>query len=107
MPGKTCNRCHVDGLRWMQVDDRWMLYSGDQPHICHVAWTRPPAPSKRPKHQSAFTEGVAKWEAKQPPKEIMPPEADYNYQHPWWSFLDGADPRRVLTKHMKIEEIIP
>jgi hypothetical protein len=94
-----CKRCQKDGLRWVQTDGKWRLYAGDTLHVCQ--WTKPPVrtPQRARAAQSAFTAGVAKWEAKQPPKEPFPREADGDWQHPYWAFTDYVVDRKIVPKN--------
>jgi hypothetical protein len=109
-----CKRCSRDGLRWVQTDGKWRLYAGDTVHVCQ--WTKPPVRTPQ-KAQSAFTSGAAKWEAKQPPKEKFPPEADGDWQHLYWAFLDHTGMTKALKReadmgyktqqNIVFEELVP
>jgi hypothetical protein len=94
-----CKRCKCDSLRWVQTDGKWRLYAGDTIHVCQ--WTKPPVrtPHRARTAQSAFTPGVAKWEAKQPPKVPFPHEADGDWQHPYWAFTDYVVDRKIVPKN--------
>jgi hypothetical protein len=69
------------------------------------------------KAQSAFTAGVAKWEAKQPRKEPFPREADGDWQHSYWAFLDHTGIQKELKReaamgfqsqqNIVFEELVP
>lgn len=112
-----CKRCLKEGLRWVHTDSKWRLYAGDTLHVCQ--WTKPPVrtPQRASKVQSAFTAGAAKWEAKQPAKEPFPLEADGNYQHPYWAFLDHTGIQKTLKReaamgfksqqNIVFEELVP
>lgn len=30
----TCKYCGKSGLKWVNKDDKWRLYDGDEPHFC-------------------------------------------------------------------------
>ena len=34
-PDKTCNRCGATGLHWVETDQGWRLYDGDEIHRCN------------------------------------------------------------------------
>ena len=34
-PDKTCNRCGATGLHWVETDQGWKLYDGDEIHRCN------------------------------------------------------------------------
>jgi hypothetical protein len=109
-----CKRCKRDGLRWVQTDGKWRLYAGETLHVCQ--WTKPPVRTPQ-RAQSAFTAGAAKWEAKQPPKEPFPREADGNWQHLYWAFLDHTGTTKALKReadmgyktqqNIVFEELVP
>jgi len=106
-----CKLCKTDGLVWKSTEGRWKLYysSGD-PHLC-----RPTREKLAKKIQRRLTSEefwnmpqLLKWEASQPKPEPIPPEALWNYTHPWFSFLDAGDPRPKSKKSGKVlEDFVP
>ena len=54
---------------------------------------------------------LLKWEAKHPKPEPFPPEAEYNYSHPYWDLLDGENPRprvaKIRVAKQEVMELVP
>ena len=109
-----CRKCKCESLRWVQAGGKWRLYAGETLHVCQ--WTKPPVRTSQ-KAQSAFTAGAAKWEAKQPQKESFPQEADGDWQHVYWAFLDHTGMTKALKREAEMgfhsqqnivfEELVP
>ncbi len=92
---KTCKHCGVPNLQWRNIEGRWRLYRGDSPHIC--------GPQRRQRAVEAWSQGAYEWKPK--PVEACPPEAEFNYSHAWWDWLDTVvDPR---AKGNVLKELVP
>ena len=94
---KTCQKCGHADLHWSQLDGKWrLLTQGGQLHIC-----RTPKVAKAPRFTGlhrAFTEGAFKLKPAEPKYPPCPPEAEWNFIHPWWSWLDGEPPQHMRKK---------